>query len=91
MPFVITMRQKRHAYSDFLIITHDKSYNGSMKIVKEKSETSIRHVTLRLSEAVMLQIDSMANEAEISRQKLIEAILEQALADKAFVVRIKQG
>lgn len=60
----------------------------AMKIIKE--EKKIRGVTLRLDESVMEKIDQVAVENEISRQKLIEAILEQVLADKTFVLRVKK-
>lgn len=62
------------------------SYDG-MKVIKEERET--RGVTLRLSEAVMKRVDEIAEKNEVSRQKLIESILEQVLSDKNFVVRIK--
>jgi predicted transcriptional regulator len=58
-----------------------------MKVIKEGKE--FRNVTLRLSEDTMRKIDEVAEENEVSRQKLIEAILEQALGDKNFVVRLR--
>jgi len=58
-----------------------------MKIIKEDKKT--RGVTLRLDESVMEKIDKVAEEHQISRQKLIEAILDQALSDKSFVLKIK--
>ena len=36
----------------------------------------------------MKKIDKIAEENDLSRQALIEAILEQVISDKNFVVRI---
>lgn len=59
-----------------------------MKVVKEKSNES-RTVTLRIAESTMQKVDEVAKENKLSRQKLIEAILEQVLNDKKFVLKIK--
>lgn len=59
-----------------------------MKIIREdggKKQT----ITIRLSERVMKQIDELTEEHDVSRQRLIEAILNQALADKNFVVHLE--
>lgn len=37
----------------------------------------------------MKQIDELTEEHDVSRQRLIEAILNQALADKNFVVHLE--
>jgi len=58
-----------------------------MKVVKKK-EKKHRTLTLRIDENIMRQIDSLAKKNEVSRQKLVEAILEKAMADKKFVVEI---
>jgi len=57
-----------------------------MKVIKEDKE--LRNVTLRLSETLMKQIDRVASENKISRQRLIEAILSQSISDKSFVLRL---
>jgi len=58
-----------------------------MKIIKKEEKT--RTVTLRLSENVMEKIDTLSEENEVSRQKLIEAILTKVLEDKNFTVHIE--
>ncbi|HLE00560.1 MAG TPA: ribbon-helix-helix protein, CopG family [Bdellovibrionota bacterium] len=58
-----------------------------MKIVKKSPE--IRSVTLRISEETMAKIDKISEENDLSRQKLIEAILDQVLEDKTFVLKLK--
>jgi len=60
-----------------------------MKIVKEEAKKT-RGVTLRISEETMRRIDEVADKNDVSRQGLIEAILEQALSDKTFVLHIKK-
>lgn len=62
-------------------------YSNAMKIVKENTPRT-RGVTLRISEETMKKIDKIAEENDLSRQALIEAILEQVISDKNFVVRI---
>lgn len=59
-----------------------------MKIIKANTGKRIRSVTLRLKEEVMQQVDKVATENNLSRQKLIEKILEQVVADKNFVLRV---
>lgn len=61
-----------------------------MKIVKEKSDKKQRSVTLRISEETMQKIDAVADKNDLSRQKLIEAILEHVMEDKNFVLRLKE-
>ncbi|MEK6706548.1 MAG: ribbon-helix-helix protein, CopG family [Bdellovibrionota bacterium] len=58
-----------------------------MKIVKKDSGGK-KTITIRINEHVMKQIDELSEEHDISRQRLIEAILEQALKDKSFVLTI---
>ena len=57
-----------------------------MKIIKKDGvgEAQIRTITLRLSEKILNEIDRVSNKNDISRQKLIESILAQVLADKNF-------
>ncbi len=61
-----------------------------MKIVKEKKDKRQRTVTLRISEATMQKVDDIAEKNEISRQKLIESILEQVIRDKKFILKIEE-
>lgn len=61
-----------------------------MKVVKEKNDKKQRSVTLRISEETMQKIDTVADKNDLSRQKLIEAILEQVMEDKNFVLRLKE-
>lgn len=59
-----------------------------MKIIKEKTKDS-RTLTLRIAESTMEKVDMIAKKNNLSRQKLIEAILEQVVTDKNFVLKIK--
>ena len=58
-----------------------------MKVIREKKKD--RNVTLRISEEVMKRLDKVAEEHEVSRQRLIEGIQMQVLEDKTFVLRLK--
>lgn len=58
-----------------------------MKIVKKKDKKQ-RTLTLRIDEDIMRHIDDLAKKNEVSRQKLVEAILEKVIADKKFTVEI---
>lgn len=57
-----------------------------MKVIKEKKQ--YKAVTLRISEETMERIDEIAEKNKVSRQKLVEAILEQVMANKSFVVKV---
>jgi len=57
-----------------------------MKIKKEKK--FYRSVTLRIAETIMQEVDRISNKENVSRQKLIECIIEAAIKDKNFVVRL---
>ena len=67
------------------------THTETMKVVKEK-KTNKKHrtVTLRIAEDTMKRVDAVADKNDVSRQKLIEAILEQVMADKSFVVKISE-
>ena len=56
----------------------------------EKEEKTYRSVTLRLSEAVMAEVDKVARKNELSRQRLIEAILSQVMSDKGFILKVRE-
>lgn len=58
-----------------------------MKVVKKKDKKQ-RTLTLRIDENIMRQIDDLAKKNEVSRQKLVEAILEKAITDKKFIVEV---
>jgi metal-responsive CopG/Arc/MetJ family transcriptional regulator len=60
-----------------------------VKIVRIKKKMTKRNVTLRITDELMKQIDEVSKEHNISRQKLVEAILKQVLTDKGFVLRIE--
>lgn len=60
-----------------------------MKIIKELNKKQTRTLTLRISEETMKKIDKISDENEISRQKLIEAILDQVASDKSFILKVK--
>ena len=59
-----------------------------MKIEKVKDK-SRRSVTLRIDNQVMNQIDDLAKDKELSRQRLIEEILKKALSMKNFKIEVK--
>jgi phage-related minor tail protein len=64
-------------------------YIKSVKIVKEKAKEAVKAYSLQLRPSVVAKVDAAAQSVGISRQKLIEAILEQVLADKSFVLEVK--
>lgn len=61
-----------------------------MKIIKEKKTLKKRRtVTLRISEDTMKYVDTVAVKNHVSRQKLIEAILNQVMTDRDFVLKVR--
>lgn len=60
-----------------------------MKVIKEKKKEKLA-LPLRLNPDLVEKIDQIAQENEISRQKLIEAILGQVINDKKFVLKLKE-
>jgi predicted DNA binding CopG/RHH family protein len=60
-----------------------------MKVVKENKEKQ-RTVTLRIPEAIMVQLDKVADKNKVSRQSLISSVLKQVLNDKTFVLKIAE-
>jgi predicted transcriptional regulator len=60
-----------------------------MKVKIKK--TKYRSVTLRLDEKVMQRVDEVAKEHEISRQCVIEKILETAMNDKKFEIEVSKN
>jgi metal-responsive CopG/Arc/MetJ family transcriptional regulator len=61
---------------------------GMKIVVKTPEGAQLRTVTLRLPEAVMGEIDRLAEDSGVSRQRLIAEILKKAVGDKAFTVEI---
>ncbi len=60
-----------------------------MKIVKQKEDNPLDAITFRLPKDLLKKLTALAERNEISRQKLVTAILEQALSDKHFELKIK--
>ena len=58
-----------------------------MKINRETK--TYKALTLRIAEVTMNKVDEVAEKNGLSRQKLIEAILEQVMADKKFVLHVR--
>jgi predicted DNA binding CopG/RHH family protein len=60
-----------------------------MKIVKQKTDKEIVPLTIRIPAKLLQQLTDVASKHDVSRQKLITAIMEQALSDKKFQISIK--
>jgi predicted HicB family RNase H-like nuclease len=61
-----------------------------MKIIKKNEDAKkYRTLTLRIDEEVMKKIDYISEKNEVSRQKLIEKILEKVVAMKDFIIEIE--
>ncbi|MAV90561.1 MAG: hypothetical protein CL676_04010 [Bdellovibrionaceae bacterium] len=60
-----------------------------MKIIKEKDDNPSIPITFRLPQNLIDKLTSVAEKNDLSRQKLVTAILEQALNDKSFKLRVK--
>jgi predicted transcriptional regulator len=60
-----------------------------MKIVKQKVDNPLDAITFRLPKDLLRKLTALAAKNEISRQKLVTAILEQAITDKRFELKIK--
>lgn len=61
-----------------------------MKVIKEKDGNPLVAVTLRLPKELLEEMTEAAEKHDVSRQRLIAAILEQALRDKEFELKIKE-
>ena len=61
-----------------------------MKVIKNKQskKDSKQNVTLRLKERTIEKAGKIAHDNDISRQKLLESIIEQVIDDKAFILKI---
>ena len=59
-----------------------------MKITREKKkQDKHRNVQCRLAESVIKELDKVSNDNGVSRQRLMEIIIETALADKNFEIK----
>ncbi len=61
-----------------------------MKIIKEKDSNPSVAVTFRLPKDLIKKISDLANKHDISKQKLVAAILDQAIDDKNFELKVKE-
>jgi predicted transcriptional regulator len=60
-----------------------------MKIIKEKEANPLTAVTFRLPKDLLEKVTELAEKNDVSRQKLVTAILEHAIGDKKFELKIK--
>jgi hypothetical protein len=60
-----------------------------MKIIKQKNENPLEAITFRLPKDLLKKLALLAEKNEISRQKLVAAILQKAIDDKTFKLEIK--
>jgi predicted DNA binding CopG/RHH family protein len=60
-----------------------------MKIIKEKDSETLKSITFRFPEQLLQKLTKLATQSDVSRQKLVTAILEQAINDKKFALKIK--
>ena len=60
-----------------------------MKVIREKDDNPWVAVTLRLPKELLDQVTAVAEKHDISRQRLVAAILEQVLHDKDFELKIR--
>jgi hypothetical protein len=65
-------------------------YAGTVKIVKEKARENVKTYSVQLRPSVVAKVDIAAKAAGLSRQKVIDAILDHALSDPKFVLRVKE-
>ena len=60
-----------------------------MKIIKKSDEDKLQAITFRLPESLLEKLAVLADKNDISRQKLVAAILQKAIEDKSFKLEIK--
>lgn len=60
-----------------------------MKIIKKSDEDKLQATTFRLPESLLEKLAVLADKNDISRQKLVAAILRKAIEDKNYKVEIK--
>lgn len=61
-----------------------------MKIVKEKQKENVKTYSVQLRPSVVARADAAAKAHGISRQRLIDAILDQVLSSPKFVLTVKE-
>ena len=61
-----------------------------MKIIIEKDENPVVAVTLRMPKDLLDRVTDLAHKHEVARQRLVSEILQQALDDKNFQLKIKE-
>ena len=61
-----------------------------MKVIKEKSDKEPTAITFRLPKDLIDKVTKVAKDNDVSRQKLVTAILQQALSDRSFKVVINE-
>jgi len=61
-----------------------------MRIIKEKSENPLVPITFRIPKEILDAVTKLAEKNDVSRQKLVIAILDQALNDNQFELKIKE-
>lgn len=59
-----------------------------MKVTKQEKEVKTQTVTFRLPKRLLEELTRQADKHDVSKQKLLAAILEQALYDKSFSVKV---
>lgn len=64
-------------------------HNKIMKIIKEKDPNPSVAVSFRLPQELISKINALADKNDISKQKLVAAILDQAINNKNFALKIK--
>ncbi len=61
-----------------------------MKIIKEKAKNPLVAITFRLPKQLLEQVTKLATDNDVSRQKLVTAILQQAINDKKLALKIRE-
>ena len=60
-----------------------------MKIIKQKDLNPLEAITFRLPKDLLERLTALAEKNDVSRQKLVTAILEKAISDKKFELKIQ--
>ena len=61
----------------------------NMKIIKQKDTNPLEAITFRLPKELLDKLTTLAKKNDVSRQRLVTAILEQAISDKKFELKIQ--
>ncbi|MBC7429622.1 MAG: hypothetical protein H7336_13475 [Bacteriovorax sp.] len=61
-----------------------------MKVIKEKPQEPLVPVTFRLPKKILAEATKLAKKHQLSRQKLVTAILEQVLKDENFELKVRE-